>query len=137
MFSSTRLQLVHGTILYLICTDYVDYNGVSQENAVWVNGKIHLLGKVDIEMPEDRETGLWKVRSTDESCQNEGQPTRVCVNLVFTPRGARGANMDVIVLKSDFVQPYGTFEGDLRLPSGEVLSIENTFGVVEDHIAIW
>ncbi len=88
-------------------------------------------------MPDDRETGQWKVRSTDESCQNEGQPTRVCVNLVFTPRGARGANVDVIVLKSDFVQPYGTFEGHLRLPSGEVLSIENTFGVVEDHVAIW
>ena len=42
----------------------------------------------------------------------------------------------LIVAKSRYVQPIGTFSGTLRLPGGEV-AVADLVGVTEDHAARW
>jgi hypothetical protein len=135
------LIFVHPRSSYItiFCVDEFDHKGISQENAVWVNGKIFMLGKVAIEMPAMKETGLWKIRSVDGSCEVEDSVPvpGVCVDLVFTPKGARSEATNVLLARSDFVQPYGTFTGTARMPDGALLRINDVFGVTEDHIAVW
>ena len=101
---------------------YVDAHGDSPENAWWMEGKVEALGGVHFELPPDPTRGEWRVRSRrgDE------------VDLRFRPLGARELHLDLKLLKSDFVQPFGVFEGRVR---GQ--PIEGAFGVVEDHLSVW
>ena len=45
---------------------------------------------------------------------------------------ALASNLDLRVVRSDFIQPFGVFRG-------QVLGhdVSNVFGVVEDHLAVW
>eukprot|EP00658_Telonema_sp_P-2_P076594 TRINITY_DN6737_c0_g2_i1.p1 TRINITY_DN6737_c0_g2~~TRINITY_DN6737_c0_g2_i1.p1 ORF type:complete len:245 (-),score=44.89 TRINITY_DN6737_c0_g2_i1:298-1032(-) len=126
--------------------EFDDGVGISQENAVWVNGKLHLLGHVAIVPPEgDRSSQDWVVKAGDgencgEVCDSaNGTAGCECVDLRFKPHGARGDALDVWFMKSIFVQPYGTFHGGLRLGDGTrvFLDANRTFGVTEDHVALW
>jgi hypothetical protein len=110
----------------------------SAENAVWVNGRvIRLLQPLVIDMPQgDARKQAWRIRSAADT------PDEM-VDLVFTPWGAREDHTNLGVVVSDFVQPYGTFSGTVRVFSysiGRVLSMTlgpQAFGVVEDHNAVW
>lgn len=63
------------------------------------------------------------------------------MNLTFTPRGSREDHTKLLLVESDFVQPYGTFHGHVRFTNEEgdsvIVDVENAFGVVEKHFAIW
>lgn len=63
------------------------------------------------------------------------------VELTFTPRGQREDHANVLVVESDFVQPYGTFSGHVQFvtDSGDEVRVEvvDAFGVVEQHYAVW
>lgn len=49
--------------------------------------------------------------------------------------------MKLLVVESDFVQPYGLFDGLIQFSTddGAVIrvSVREAFGVVENHVAIW
>ncbi len=111
----------HDLGLNLSADVYEDARGVSQENAYWVDGAVHPLGHVDFELPPEgrHATHPWKLTG-------EG------VDLVFEPAGARAQRLDLRLIRSTFVQPYGTFHG--RLADHVV---DGAFGVVEDHESLW
>lgn len=49
--------------------------------------------------------------------------------------------MKLLLIESDFVQPYGVFNGFIQFSTddGAVIrvSVSEAFGVVENHFAIW
>jgi len=115
---------------------YEDSDGVSQENAVWVNGVVHLVGRVAFDLPA---TELQLVRPWTIMTVAHDEP--VTVNLTFTPQGSREEHVHLGVVGSDFVQPYGKFEGSIIVRSADGRSstyhIRNGFGVTENHFAKW
>jgi len=110
---------------------------VSVENVVWVNGRsIRLLQPLTISMPTPESNGKWTIRSVTET------PDEL-VDLTFTGLGQREDHANFGIVVSDFVQPFGQFEGTIRIFSysiGRHLHITLgplAFGVVEDHHAVW
>lgn len=101
---------------------YEDGAGHGRENALWVDGKMSILGDVHVEMPADPGVGDWVIRSTEGDA----------VELRFTPQGARSKDADYKFVRSRFVQPYGLFNGRVA-----GLDVVDVFGVVEDHDALW
>jgi hypothetical protein len=85
---------------------YNDADGVSQENGVWENGVVHSVGRVDFELPEPaaQTTAVWRLRSVN--------PT---IDLSFQPRGSREEHLQLGLIASDFVQPYGVFNGKITI----------------------
>ena len=121
---STRLR--DGRRLGLNLSAHVldNADGVSQENALWVDGRLHLLGAATFSLPASPAAEVWHLRGDD-------------VNLAFTPLGARQQDVNLGVVRSRFVQPFGHFAGHLRLPDGDEVALAPSFGVVEDHLAVW
>jgi len=106
---------------------YADATGDSAENGFWCNGRVYTLGKVDFSIPPDPRREPWVIRSSgsDE------------VRLEFTPAGTREEHLNLGIVKSDFIQPYGTFRGTVRIPDGALHDVSGLFGVVEKHLSIW
>ncbi|MBS1593651.1 MAG: DUF2804 domain-containing protein [Bacteroidetes bacterium] len=100
-----------------------DFNN-SIENALWVNGKVQQLSQATFsyERPVDKNT--WQITTLDGT-----------LNMKFTPRGARGEDINALVMMSRFKQPFGTFAGTVRLDG--VLHNFTGQGVVEEHFAKW
>ncbi len=98
-------------------------DGASRENAVWLDGQVHCLGAVQFAVPDQPIQQPWRLRGDD-------------IDLTFQPLGGRQQHLELGILSSRFVQPYGTFTGTLRV-GGEVLDMVQAFGVVEDHRSRW
>jgi len=113
---------------------YVDKNNVSQENAVWVNGEVAIVGKVIFEFPTvNPDTSTSKIYTVNKK-------ENVSLNLIFTPRGKRSEVLDAVILVSNFVQYYGEFSGTISVKTAggiRKFEIEKAYGVVENHYAKW
>jgi hypothetical protein len=64
------------------------------------------------------------------------------VDLHFHPLGSREDHTNLLVMTSEFVQPYGRFRGRVRFltPDGRrrvSIDVHDAFGVVENHFAAW
>lgn len=101
---------------------YDDADGDSEENVFFDGDRVRPLGGVSFQVPRAPRTMPWHISSRQGSE----------VDLVFTPYGARGQVLDLGVLKSDFVQPYGVFRGRIL-----DRAIDGAFGVVENHLSVW
>ena len=99
-----------------------DHQGHSMENAVWLDGRVHVLSGVRFRVPS-RTTDPWRIESLDQSGE---------VDLEVVPSGERRAAMNLGIVRSVFAQPYGLASGSVR---GE--RVERVFGVVEDHDSLW
>lgn len=110
---------------------YDDEQGDSQENALWLDGRVYLLGGVQFELPNNPRCEPWKIRS-----RSTGSPE---VDLVFTPLGTREEQLNAGVIKSNFIQPYGTYQGTLCPKDGALpsISVNGLLGVVETHHSVW
>jgi len=89
------------------------------ENAAWVDGQLVALGTVVFTMEQE----CWRVESDELSMR-------------FFPVGERRQDVDLKLIASRYVQPFGRFEGQLRC-GGEILRFEELWGVTEDHEAAW
>ncbi len=96
------------------------------ENALWVDGKLHLLGPARFEFNRGDLMAPWRITSTDGRA-----------DLTFTPQGERADNTRLGVVRSVFHQPYGTFSGTIRSDDGEEVAFDEIYGVCEDHDAVW
>lgn len=142
--------------------DVYDIDGESQENAVWINGRVFALRGVVFTVPVDPVREEWAIRSMEGLCVTDTCSSVrnivdtyltlcfVCmtlcrshefVNLTFTPQGSREDHTKLLVMESDFIQPYGTFNGHIQFVTEEgsivQVHVNNAFGVVEKHLAIW
>ena len=64
------------------------------------------------------------------------QLTGAGIDLRFTPGGVHAQHTQLVVVKSRFVQPVGTFTGTLRL-DGRDVALAGLPGVVEDQDVLW
>ena len=53
--------------------------------------------------------------------------------LDFTPESERASKVDLLVIRSAYRQPFGTFTGTLP---GDLV-VRQGYGVMEDHGALW
>ena len=121
---ATRLKDGRRLGLNLSAHVYDDAAGASTENALWLDGQLQPLGGVTFALPASPASEVWHVQGPE-------------VELAFSPLGARRQNLNLGIIRSRFVQPFGHFAGTIRLPSGETLVVPASFGVVEDHLAVW
>jgi hypothetical protein len=105
---------------------YDDARGDSVENAVWLGDAVHPVHAVNFDLPPNPTFEPWRIQSRDG---NE-------VDLLFTPLGARAENVNLGIVRSDFVQPFGTFAGTLT-PGAATVRVDGLFGVVERHVSVW
>jgi hypothetical protein len=101
---------------------YDDAEGHSRENAYWSDGAVHPLEGVKFQVPARPAQQEWRIHSLRGDA----------VSLRFRPQGARAQRLNLGLLRSDFVQPYGVFDG---VVAGH--EVANAFGVVEVHRSVW
>ncbi len=85
------------------------------ENTVWIDGRPTAIGPVTFA------SDLSEVRFDDGS------------SLRFAAESERSSLVDLLVIRSAYRQPFGAFTG--TLPGGVV--VEQGYGVMEDHRALW
>ncbi|RLN47427.1 hypothetical protein BBJ28_00020845 [Nothophytophthora sp. Chile5] len=132
--NSSSAEATEAAVGINLSADVYDIGGESQENAVWIDGRVHVLRGVAFSVPDQPVQDAWRIRSQpgifDEA-----------VDLTFTPRGSREDHTRALVVVSDFVQPYGTLCGLISFTTedGQSVTIEvvDAFGVAEKHFALW
>lgn len=92
------------------------------ENLVWWEGVPYALPLDRLE-PVGAYDGPWRLSGPDWS-------------LDFVPQGVRAADENLLVVRSQYVQPIGTFHGTLPGPDGRARPV-TLHGVTEDHRARW
>jgi Protein of unknown function (DUF2804) len=98
----------------------------SFENAAWVDGAPCAVGAVRFDFEPSAPLAPWRIRSDDGSLQ-----------LTFQPEGFRSQNVDLKLIASKYLQPYGVFSGHLTTAAGERVALDALPGVTEDHTARW
>ena len=97
------------------------------ENAVWIDGQLHPAGEAIFEFDKQDHARPWRIRTRNGM-----------VDLAFTPEGARREDKDLVVAKSWYVQPIGSFSGTVRAaPGAPAVEVKDLVGVTEDHLARW
>lgn len=91
------------------------------ENVAWIDGEPQPAGKVSFTFDGNAPSSLWRIRSED------GQ-----TDLVFHPEGHRAQTIDLKVVSSRYLQPFGTFNGRVL-----GVAVDGLPGVTEDHVARW
>lgn len=101
------------------------FDSENNENAFWIGGDWIKVSGVTFEYDPKKPMEKWKISSKDG-----------ILDLCFEPSGRRVQDLNYQVVVSRFQQPYGVFIGTVKLPTGEVITIEIP-GVVEEHFARW
>jgi uncharacterized protein DUF2804 len=91
------------------------------ESAVWIDGELQAAGKVSFTFQGSAPLSPWKIRSESGD-----------VDLVFQPEGYRAQSIDLMLIASRYLQPFGTFSGRLH-----GVDVQSLAGVTEDHAARW
>ena len=95
------------------------------ENGIWFRNTLHPVGAADFRIPPGKGE-LWHIRTRDGN-----------VDLVFKPLGGRSESIRLGPFLSHYVQPVGLFSGKLIDGAGIVHTVEDMFGVTEDHRVTW
>jgi hypothetical protein len=106
-----------------LCQNNIAEDWEYNENCLWVDGKIRLLGPARFGFSEARPLEPWFVKTLD------GQ-----VDLEFLPSGERAQRMGLGPVYSDFHQPFGIFRGSLG-SGNDFLRVEGMFGLCENHVS--
>ena len=96
------------------------------ENALWIDGGPCSVGPVRFDFEPSAPLAPWRVRSADGS-----------LDLTFQPEGYRAQSLDLKLVISKYLQPFGVFSGQVTTVSGERLVLDFLPGVTEDHTARW
>lgn len=107
-----------------IAVNLVDRFNENMENVLWLNGEKTLLSSANFIKQEPYDKTDWLIETKD------GQ-----LNCHLSPHGARGENINALIMKSLFIQPFGTIDGTVRIDGREEKF--TAIGVVEDHHAVW
>lgn len=97
-------------------------NGI--ENAMWVDGKPIPLSTAHFHYIRPADKSIWRILTRDNIFEAR-----------FRPFGARGEDLNVGLMRSQFVQPYGLFDGVVKIDG--VPEKFSGYGVTEDHLAVW
>ena len=101
-----------------IIADDEDYN----ENCFWMDGKITCLKAACFQFSDAMKP--WTMKTTDEK-----------LNLYFDPAGERAAKIKTaVIIRSDFHQPFGLFNGRFTGDRGITYPVRDFFGLTEYHV---
>ncbi|MBL4908346.1 MAG: DUF2804 domain-containing protein [Sneathiella sp.] len=114
-----------GNVLGLNLSNGVNETGFS-ENVIWLNGKRENAGLISFDYDLDDLSKPWKISS------ESGR-----LNLTFRSEGQYAAQNKSCPLPFDFHQLFGSFEGTLRLESGDIIRINDIPGFCERQYAVW
>ena len=95
------------------------------ENAIWTPGAITLLGPAKFEFDRNDIMKPWHIREEDGR-----------VDLDFTPLGVKLEQMNLLLIKMDYRQPFGLFNGTVTDGSGNTHKVKDGFGVTEYYDAL-
>lgn len=99
----------------------------NQENVLWLDGRPIALGAAHFSFDAARPLDPWQVHTDDG-----------LVDLVFTPEGARAEDRNLGVAASHYVQPIGSFSGQVRASAASPWRpVRQLVGVTEDHRSRW
>jgi hypothetical protein len=101
------------------------FNGAA-ENVVWINDQPIRVGEAHIAIDPRDIDKPFNVRSVDG-----------VVDLEFRIEGVRAQDRDLLVAKSIYVAPFGTYHGVIRPPDAAEIVVDGLPGVCEEHLARW
>lgn len=90
------------------------------ENAIWIDGKIQLLGAAEFEIDKSDYMKPWKMRERNGRAELE-----------FLPDGDKTENKNLGLLRTFYHQPYGKFRGFFIDDSGTKHPVNDYYGVTE------
>jgi hypothetical protein len=96
------------------------------ENVVWVDGAPCSVGRVHFDFEPSAPLAPWRIASEDGT-----------LDLTFQPEGYRAQNVDLKLISSRYLQPFGVFSGQVTTLAGERVELDSVPGVTEDHSARW
>ncbi len=102
----------------------VDQFNKNMENVIWIDKERILIGDVNYSYSKPAEKSEWRVRSENGNLE-----------LTMIPKGNRKEHINLKLLKSKFIQVFGTIEG--RINHNGVWKNLTGYGVMEEHEAIW
>ncbi|MCA1827554.1 MAG: DUF2804 domain-containing protein [Myxococcales bacterium] len=91
------------------------------ENVVWLDGEPRPVGKVGFTFDGSTPMAQWRIHSDDGR-----------VDLLFHPEGYRSQTIDLKLILSSYLQPFGVYSGTIH-----GVRIDDLAGVAEDHTARW
>lgn len=91
------------------------------ENVAWIEGEPRAMGPVRFAFQPETPMAAWRVQSADGR-----------VDLAFQPEGFRRQTVDLKLIRSRYLQPFGTFSGRI-----DGVAVDGLAGVTEDHEARW
>lgn len=101
------------------------FNG-QRECVVWVGQDLFAMQEAVFEVPDDPFCKRWRITTPDG-----------VVSLDFHPLDGHRERLNARVVRSDFVQPAGTFSGAIHLPGRQQLLFDNVPGVAESQDITW
>ena len=105
-----------------LCKNIITDDEDANENCFWIDGKITCLKAAQFQASDVLKP--WTMKTTDGK-----------LNLYFDPAGERAAKTNIaVIIRSDFHQPFGLFNGRLTDDGGVTYPVKDFFGLVEDHI---
>jgi len=94
------------------------------ENTLLLEGRIHKLGSIEIDYDSTDFMRPWRF-SSDR------------VDLGFVPFLERVAKTNLIAVRSEVHQVFGTYMGSITADTGEVIVVDGLIGWAEEHQARW
>lgn len=96
------------------------------ENCLWLDDQLIKVDTTIFHYDRDDLLKPWRVTSRD------GQ-----VALRFEPLGNHREHLNLGLFATNFNQLFGCFSGDIHLPGGDRLTVQNLYGFVEEQYAKW
>lgn len=93
------------------------------ENGLWVNGTLYPIADVLFERVSD---DIWKITSLDQKLQ-----------LIAHTGWRRFENINLKLLSSHFSQWQSRISGTIEMESGEVIQLDQEYGLLEQHYSKW
>lgn len=98
-----------------------------------IDQEVYVVGSIVYDLPDKEflNSKPWKIYS-----KQNVKPNNVELQLTFQPWGSHEEHTNVFLLKGDFVQVFGVFNGNIDI-AGHVYTINDGFDVTEKHYAKW
>lgn len=109
-------------VAFNLCRNMIEDDADANENCFWLDGKISCLKEARFAF--DDPLLPWKVKTADGRA-----------DLTFRPAGERAESISIArVIRSDFRQPFGLYNGVLTGERGELYQVKDFFGLAEHHV---
>jgi hypothetical protein len=110
-------------LAFNLCQNMIAHDEDFNENCFWMDGKISCLKAARFEFSDVMKP--WKMKTMDGK-----------LDLFFRPLGERADKINTAgIIRSDFHQPFGLYNGSFKDGQGVTHAIKDFFGLAEYHIS--